>query len=172
MVAAVSYPVRSPHWVLTYRGVDITADLLSSVVSIGYTDRLSQLSGEIEIAVEDRKQLWQTSWYPGLGDDLNLAIGYQNEPLLPCGDFQIDQLELSGPPDRFTIRGMAAFITPAMRTANSLGYEGQTLLEIAQLVAAKYEMSVISAPEVIDIAFERVTQKHETDLAFLKRLAI
>ena len=172
MAAALSHPVRTPQWVLTYGGIDITASLVSSVVSLSYTDCLSELSGEAEIVVEDRSQLWQTSWYPGLGDDLNLAIGYQNEALLPCGDFEIDQLELSGPPDSFTIRGLAAFITPAIRTANSVGYEGQTLLEIAQLVAAKYEMSVVSAPEVIDIAFERVTQRHESDLAFLKRLAI
>jgi len=172
MAAAISYPVRSPQWVLTYGGVDVTADLMSSVASIGYTDYLSELSGEIEIVVEDRSHLWQTSWYPSVGDDLNLAIGYQNEGLMPCGDFQIDQLELSGPSDSFTIRGLAAFITPAMRTANSSGYEGQSLLEIAELIAAKYGMSVISAPDVIDIAYERVTQRHETDLAFLKRLAI
>ncbi len=142
------------------------------IVRISYTDHLSELSGDVELVVEDHNRMWQTSWYPGLGDEITLAIGYQGEGLLPCGDFQIDQLELTGPPDTFTMRCLAAFITPAMRTANSIGYEGQTLLGIAQVIAAKYGLSVISAPEVIDVSFERVTQKHETDLGFLKRLAV
>ena len=59
-----------------------------------------------------------------------------------------------------------------MRTRNSVGYEGQTLLGIGATIAEKYGFELISAPDVIDIAFDRVTQKHETDLAFLKRLAL
>jgi phage protein D len=58
-----------------------------------------------------------------------------------------------------------------MRTRNSVGYENQTLLGIAQTIAGKYGLSMVSAPDVIDISFERITQKYETDLAFLKRLA-
>ena len=172
MASAISFPVRSPEWVLTYQGVNITADISARVLSISYTDYLSELSGEVEVVIEDHDQRWQASWYPGLGDELKLAIGYRGEGLLPCGDFQIDQLELAGPPDTFTMRCLAAFITPAMRTLNSAGYEDQTLLGIAQTIGAKYGLAVISAPDVIDIAFERVTQKHETDLAFLKRLAV
>jgi phage protein D len=142
------------------------------VLSVSYSDYLTELSGEVEVVIEDHDQRWQASWYPTLGDQLSLAIGYHGEGLLPCGEFQIDQLELTGPPDALTMRCLAAFITPAMRTRNSAGYEGQTLLGIAETIAGKYGLSVISAPEVFDITFERVTQKHETDLAFLKRLAV
>jgi phage protein D len=172
MVSAIPHPVRSPRWVLVYQGVNITTDISAMVLSVSYTDYLSELSGEVEIVVEDHDRRWQAPWYPALGDELNLAIGYRGEELLPCGDFQVDQLELAGPPDTFTMRCLAAFITPAMRARNSIGYEGRTLLEIAQTVAEKYGLAVISAPDVIDVAFARVTQKHETDLAFLKRLAL
>ncbi len=172
MVAIVSLPVRAPQWALTYQGINITADISEMVLSISYTDYLSELSGEVEVVVEDRDQKWQASWYPTLGDELTLAIGYQGEGLLSCGSFQVDQLELAGPPDTFTLRCLAAFITPAMRTRNSVGYEGETLLGIARDIAAKYGLEVISAPDVIDMAFDRVTQKYETDLAFLKRLAL
>ena len=141
------------------------------VLSISYTDYLAELSGEVELVIEDHDQRWQAAWYPPLGDEISLAIGYRGEGMLPCGDFQIDQLELTGPPDTFTTRCLAAFITPAMRTRNSAGYEDQTLLGIARTIAGKYGLTVISAPDVIDVPFERVTQKHETDLSFLKRLA-
>ena len=172
MASAISFPVRSPQWVLTYQGVHITADTAAMVESISYTDRLSDFSGEIELIVEDHTRKWQSSWYPGLGDQISLSIGYRNEGLLPCGDFQIDQLELAGPPDTFTIRCLAASITPAMRTRNSLGYENQTLLGVVRTIAGKYGLIVISAPDDIDLLFERVTQKYESDLSFLKRLAL
>ncbi len=171
MGSATAYPVRAPEWILTYQGVDITADVSRMVVSITYIDHLDALSGEIEIEVEDHDQRWQGPWYPGLGDQVNLMMGYRGEPMLPCGDFEIDQLELSGPPDAFTMRGLAAFVTPAMRTANSAGYEGQSLLAIAKTIAAKYGYSVVSAPGAADLKFNRVTQNGETDLGFLKRLA-
>jgi uncharacterized protein len=172
MVAALSQPVRSPQWVLIYQGINITADISAMVLSVSYTDQLSELSGEVEVVLEDHAHQWQSSWYPSLGDALSLTIGYRGEALLPCGDFQVDQLELSGPPDTFTIRCLAAYITPAMRTRNSIGYEGRTLLGIAGIIAGKYGLSLVSAPDVIDITFERITQKYETDLAFLKRLAL
>jgi uncharacterized protein len=172
MASAIPFPVRSPDWALLYQGTNITADISAMVLSLTYTDYLSELSGEVEVVLEDHEQRWQAAWYPTLGDELNLAIGYRGEGLLPCGDFQVDQLELSGPPDCFTIRCLAAFITTSMRTAYSAGYETQTLLSIAQRIAGKYGMTMIAAPEVVDVAFERVTQKHETDLSFLKRLAL
>ena len=123
------------------------------VERISYTDYLSELSGEVEIVIEDHNRRWQAAWYPTLGDQVSLAIGYRDEGLLPCGDFQIDQLELTGPPDTFTTRCLAAFITPAIRTLNSRGYEDQTLLGIARTIAEKYGLEVMSALDVIDIAF-------------------
>jgi uncharacterized protein len=172
MAAATAFRVRSPRWQLTYQGVDITTETAPMVTRIAYTDYVSGLSGDLEIAFEDRDGRWQNSWYPTPGNQLSLAIGYLGETLLPCGEFQVDEVELTGPPDAFRIRCLAAFITPPMRTRNSLGYENQTLLGIAQFIADKYGFVLSSAGELVDVAFARVTQKNETDLAFLKRLAI
>jgi len=171
MASALSNPVRSPQWVLNYEGVNISADISRMVIGVTYLDHLSGLSGEAEVIIEDHDQRWQGAWYPSLGDGLNLAIGYRGEALLPCGDFQVDELELTGPPDTFRVRCLASYITPAMRTPNSAGYEQQSIIEIAQVIAEKYGLSVVSAPGVTDLQFARVTQKHETDLGFLKRLA-
>ena len=172
MAVATLNPVRAPQWILIYNGIDISAATSARIVSLSYTDYLSQLSGDLQIVVEDHDRIWQSTWYPAFGDVVNLAIGYRNETLLPCGVFQVDQLELTGPPDTFSIRCLAAYITPAMRTRNTVGYEGQTLLGIAQTIAGKYGLSLASVPDLDDIAFARVTQKYETDLAFLKRLAV
>ena len=74
MAAAISFPVRSPQWVLTYPGINITTDISTMVLSISYTDNLSALSGEVELLIEDHDRKWQTTWYPSLGDELTLAM--------------------------------------------------------------------------------------------------
>src|SRR5579863_5938097 len=171
MASAAAFPVRAPRWVLTYQGVNITADISQMVTAITYEDCLDGASGALEFELEDHDKLWQGNWAPTEGDLANLAIGYAGEPLLPCGDFQVDDLSLSGPPDVFHLRCLAAYITPAMRTCNSVGYEAQTLTQIASTIAAKYGLTMITASGTEGPIFARVTQRHETDLGFLRRLA-
>ncbi len=141
------------------------------VRSIRYVDELGGSSGELEVELEDRDRRWQGPWLPAQGDAVSLLIGYAGEPLLPCGDFQVDDLELEGPPDVFHLRCLPAWITPSLRTRNSLGYENQTALEIAGVVAARHGMTVAGAPGPLDAVYQRITQKQETDVEFLRRLA-
>src|SRR5690348_232008 len=171
MAITIAYPVRTPTWILTYSGVNITADISHMVLSISHVDELGGRSGELEIQLEDRERRWQGPWFPQQGDVVSLLIGYTGEQLLLCGEFQIDDLELEGPPDVFHLRCLPAWITPSLRTRQSLGYENQTLLQIAATVAARHGMSVVGAPNGIDPSYLRITQKQETDLEFLCRLA-
>jgi phage protein D len=171
MAGAIAFPIRAPLWVLTYAGVNITADISQMVTAITYFDRLSDASGTLEVALEDHEKRWQGPWQPTEGDQVNLMLGYAGEPLLPCGDFQVDDLTLSGPPDQFHIRCLATYITPAMRTRNSAGYENQTLTQIASTVAAKYGLTVVGDSVAAEVRFDRITQRQESDLAFLRRLA-
>ena len=168
-----SYPLRHPHWLLSYAGKDITADVSKMVTQITYTDHESHLSDEIEVQLEDRDKRWQGPWYPSQGDLLNLQIGYADEPLLPCGNFEIDELELDGgrSGDVFHIKGIGAGITPSLRTPLSAAYENQTLLQVANMVAARHGFSISGSPAALNLQFARVTQNNETDLGFLHRLA-
>jgi uncharacterized protein len=167
----IAYPVRSPSWVLIYQGVNITSDISRMVLSISYLDELGGRAGELEVELEDREKRWQNAWFPQQGDSVSLLIGYGGEPLLTCGDFQVDDLEVQGPPDVFHLRCLPAWITPSLRTRNSFGYENQTLLQIASTVAERQGMSVVGAPNQIDVSYLRISQKQETDLEFLRRIA-
>lgn len=171
MAGALGSTVRTPHWVLTYQGVDISSDISAMVLAITYEDCLGGASGTIEVELEDHQKRWQGAWAPSPGDLANLIIGYAGERLLPCGDFQVDDLVLTGPPDVLRLRCLAAYITPAMRTRNSVAYENQTLTQIARTIASKYGLTLVVADGARDLAFARVTQRQETDLAFLRRLA-
>lgn len=172
MSAAIAYPVLSPNWLLTYSGVNITADISRMVLSISYADELGGRCGELEVELEDRDRRWQGPWFPQTGDAVSLLIGYSGELLLPCGDFQVDELEVEGPPDVFHLRCLPAWITPALRTRNSFGYENQTVLQIAATIAARHGMTVSGASNELDVSYLRITQNQETDLDFLHRIAI
>jgi len=171
MAALATIPVRRPRWHLSYQGMAITTRIESMVRSVKYTSKLAGDASEMEIEVEDRDRKWQGPWLPQRGDRVSLMIGYGGEALADCGHFQIDEVELDdSPEDVVHMRCVAAYITPAMRTANTVGWENQSLPAIAAAIAAKYGLTVVGAPAVT-VNFARVTQRQETDLAFLKRLA-
>jgi phage protein D len=173
MAATASYAVHAPQWILTYSGVNISADVSQMVIAIRYVDQLDGASGELELELEDSTKLWQGAWYPALGDIVSLQIGYSGESLLNCGEFQIDELELDGPPDVMRLRCLAAYITSAMRTANTVAYENMGIVEIAGQIARKYRLALVTASSESesDVVFARVTQRRQMDLEFLKRLA-
>jgi len=164
-------PVRHPKWELVYAGKPITAGIARMVTEVTYTEKLNGEASELEVKIADDKKRWQGAWFPDKGDVVHLEIGYENETMLDCGDFQIDELELTGAPDEFHLRCISAAITTAARTPTSVGYENQTLLSIATTIAAKHGWTISGLPATINVSYGRVTQNKETDLGFLRRLA-
>ena len=168
---ASSHPVRTPAWSLHYTGKNITADVSGMMVEIAYEATINSASSDLEVTLEDRDRRWQGPWYPDQGDTVHLWIGYAGERGLDCGDFQIAELELNGPPDTFHLRCLSTGITTAARTPTSAGFENQTLGQIATTIAAKHGWTITNVPTATNVIFARVTQNRETDLQFLKRLA-
>jgi phage protein D len=162
-------PVKATQIVIVYQKKDISAVLSPTLLSLTYTDKLKGESDELELQLDDADGKWRGAWYPQKGDLLSVKIGYKGEPLLPCGDFEIDETEHDGPPDTVTIRALATSIKADLRTKRSQGYEKQSLKEIAQKVASRNNLKLMGM--IADIKFERITQHQEPDLAFLKRLA-
>ncbi|EEM8546669.1 phage protein D [Salmonella enterica] len=162
-------PVPQPAYRLVYNQKDITHDVSVYVTSVTYTDKLSGESDEIQVDLEDSEGRWRDAWYPGKGDTLTLYMGCAGENLRECGTFSVDEIELSGPPDNVSLRGLATSVTAALRTKNSRGFENTTLAAIAQRIAGKHHLQLQG--QIEPLTLDRVTQYDETDLAFLKRLA-
>ena len=158
-----------PTYKIEYNEKNITKDVSAYVLSLEYSDYEHGQSDEITITFEDTQKLWQNAWIPSKGDTLRVFIGYENEKLLNCGLFEIDEIEYDSPPDTLTVKALASAITKPLREENSKGYENKTLKQIAQEIAQKHNLALIG--EIDGIKIERITQNQESDLAFLKRIA-
>lgn len=152
-----------------YEGRDITAHVEPMVIEIAYSDCIEGESDTVELLLEDADRHWQNGWYPTHGDVLEVRLGYKNKPLLACGVFEIDEVELEGDPDVFRIKALGAGVKRRVRTRNGKAYDDKTLAEIAKDVAARNKLKLEGTIENIKIG--RVTQVFETDLAFLRRVA-
>jgi phage protein D len=161
--------IPQPVFRLTYGQKDVTSDITPYVRSVTYTDYLSGQSDELEVELEDADGRWVGPWYPGKGDTLILKIGYQDTPLLPCGAFEIDEIEFAQPPATVSIRGLSTGVKAEVRTRNGRAYENTTLAAIAKRIAKRNKLTLLGS--IRDIHIDRVTQYQERDVAFLTRLS-
>jgi phage protein D len=160
--------IRRPVFNIFYNGKNITADLSLYVLSVRYTDKVIGESDDLEIQLEDTDRRWIDTWYPTKGDRLKLQMGYAGS-VLDCGEFEIDEITLDGPPDTVTLKAIATWVTSPMRTNDSKGHENKTLKEIAEYVAKKNDLTLLGDIQTIRIA--RSTQNREPDIAYLHRIA-
>lgn len=127
---------RTPAFKILYQQKDVTTELTLSCLSVSYTDNVTGKADEISLDFEDIDEKWRNEWYPTKGDKITLWMGYiEDGDLMPCGTFEIDEIDFQGPPDVVTIKGISAGIKKALRTPNSRALEKQSLREIAQAVA-------------------------------------
>lgn len=165
----VSVEVPRPVFVIHYEQKDITNDLTPYVRAVTYTDYLSGQSDTLEVELENVDGRWLDAWYPGKGDTLSADIGYDHAPLLPCGSFEIDEIEFSFPPSVVVIRALSTGVKKSVRTSNGRAYESTTLAAIAQRIAKRNKLTLVG--KIREVRIDRVTQYMETDVGFLTRLA-
>lgn len=159
----------TPAFTLFYENKDITKDVSPYVLSIEYNDNEHGESDEVQITFEDAEKLWQSVWIPAKGDSIRLHMGYENEKLLNCGIFQIDESEFESPPDILIIKGLSTGIKESFRQNNSTGHENKYLKQVVLEYAKKHNLTLIG--EIEDIHIDRISQNKETDLKFLTKLA-
>lgn len=167
-----SHVVPTPVLIVKYQGKDISGDLAPYLLQCDYVDFLEGESDSLDLSIEDVDQRWLNDWYPNQGDVLDLMIGYANEPLLPCGEFEIDEIEAEGSRgggDVVRIKALAAGVKNATRTRNGKAYDNTTLAGIAAVIAKKHKLTLQGKIEHIQIT--RITQVYETDISFLHRIS-
>jgi phage protein D len=160
--------VLQPSFRIVYSGRDVTADLSAYVTEVRYTDRLTGQSDELDVTLGDDGGRWLGAWYPDKGAEMSLEYGYAHQRLVSAGGFDVDEVEISGPPSVVRIRALSTGITRQVRTRRGKAYENTTLKAIVAQAAKRIGAKV--SGEIGEIAIDRVTQYQETDWAFVVRL--
>jgi phage protein D len=162
--------IAAPGWQILYGGTNITGNLQPHATHIEYHEAISGKTSSLQIYLEDAAKAFQNH-PPQPGAAVSLQLGYAGSTLVNCGLFEVDEWEFNGPPDLFVLRCIQAGITHALRTPKSVAYENQSLISIANTIAARYGMTVVADAVMPNVTYARVTQKLESDLAFLHRIS-
>lgn len=159
---------------LSYNGYDLSIDIAKYLIDFSYTDAPSGELDDIQITLQDRDNEWQTpEWMPLAGDSIKAAIRVRhwNKPgtaqKIQLGDFEVDSIDLSGPPSTVQIKGVSLGISSNIRQEKrSKAWEKVTLRSIAGEIAKKagYKL-VYSAP--VNPTYDRLDQNEQSDLEFL-----
>lgn len=161
--------IATPAWQILLNGQDLTSQL--QVQRITYCEATGSQVPTFEVAVQDIDQRWQNYGFVLGSDTVQASLGYQGGALYPLGTFSLDELQLTTPPDVFALLAVEAGLNNAVRTRNSTAYEGKTLTEIAGEIADRHGLAAVTGAVSPDPVFARITQRMETDIAFLFRLA-
>ncbi|MCW9548009.1 phage late control D family protein [Klebsiella oxytoca] len=174
----MSDQVRRSRLVVTYDGVDITADVSPYIIGFAFTERARHgESDELSIAFQNVDQLWNNGWWPERGASVSAKLEVENwyQPgdayRIDCGTFEIDDLTDSGPPSVFVIGALSVGITSSIRGEEvTRAWENIKLSEIVGQLAKKHGFKVYFDSEY-DPIFDRFDQKKQSDLAFILKIA-
>lgn len=163
---------------LIYEGTDISKDIAPYLLSFTYTDKASGEADDIQIALEDKDTKWLGNWFPKKGDTINASITLLNwdkngqNIKLPCGSFQIDEIEIAYPPTTVTIKGVSVLVkTSAAGQMKTKAWESLNLKNIAIEIAKKNAMELFYDSNKNPI-YERKDQIKISDLLFLQTLCL
>ncbi len=160
-----------------YEGVNISQDIAPYLINFSYTDNSSDKADDISFTLEDKQRLWIEDWFPMKGDKVRASIIVHDweeagkTESLPCGIFEVDQIECSGPPNQVTIKGVSTLVSKPMRQErHTKAWENVKLSTIAGDAASKNGLELFwDSPN--DPVFSRRDQVEISDLEFLKTLA-
>lgn len=160
---------------IEYENKDISADIKPYLLDFSYQDNEDE-ADDLQITLEDKKELWQKDWFPEKGARIKaeiFTINYEFEGQqlkLPCGTFEIDDLGCSGPPNTVKLKAISIPISNNVnQERKNKSWEKTNFKSIASEIANINGMGIM-----IDINndkfYDRVDQNQEADLVFLKRL--
>lgn len=157
-------------------GHDAAGIVAPYLKEFSFTDNAHGKADELQIVLHDRDGKWAGAWRPKKGMMVQASIICKSwetadkDIALPCGTFKIDEVEYTGPPDKFSIKAVSSSLTSQLRdSAKSRAWENSSLQHMAGQIAKENGLSLMYAGDPHQ--FKRLDQRNESDLAFVCRLA-
>lgn len=169
---------RRASVVIDYNGKNIDEYLQSELISFTYKDAGSGEQDDISLQLDDRGGKWLRAWKPDEGDKIKAVISTINwekdgqKLKLPCGTFEVDTVEPSGPPDIVDIKAMAIPTggRDSLRTKRSKSWEKTTLKTVAGEIATRAKLK-LSWQSKSNPSYDQLEMSEQTDFNFLLETA-
>ncbi|WP_156992189.1 phage late control D family protein [Paraburkholderia oxyphila] len=153
---------------VTLDGRDLSRLIAPNLISLSLSESRAEEADTLDIVLDDSKNTFDI---PKRGAAIKVAIGWVGEPLVDKGTFTVDEVEHSGAPDIITIRARSASMTEAMHERREQSWHAATIGAIVRAIASRHSLKPAIGAALEQIAIAHVDQTHESDMAFLTRLA-
>ncbi len=160
---------------IKYNNKDISEDLKSYLKQFDYNDVMDGEADDISLTLEDMAELWESDWLPDKGATLDASIVLtdwteEGTKELSLGKFELDEIELSGPPHEVKLKGVSVPDNNTLRGVDkNRSWENVKLSKICQDIATDAGLELFydvnKDPEI-----DRAEQTEESDLYFLMRV--
>lgn len=157
---------------------DISEDVSKYLISMSYTDNLSDAADDVTLNLEDRAQLWMEDWFPeGEGNMLDITIHTYNrislkdgEAVFHVGKFEIDEVEITGYPSTVQIKAVSVLGDSSLRgTKKNQTWEEISVWKCAADICERNGLALLwDCDENPNL--DHVEQADESDLAFLLKI--
>lgn len=170
---------RRASLMLKYNGVEMGTEYLHKyLIDFTYEDAAPGDQDSISVTLDDRDANWQGTWKPNFGDKLIAEITVINwdkpgeKAKLPCGSFDVDAIDIDGPPDKVIVQALALPIegAQAKQETRTKAWEKAKLKTIAQDIASRAKLKLLYSASS-NPTYERLDQTDQTDFSFLVQKA-
>lgn len=156
---------------LTLDGIPTLSFLQNKTASLSYKDGLHGMSDLLTARIADPDGLWRAALAPAPGALMSAAFGYAELPPLQSGLFEVDQPSFSAGAgvDTYEFSAVSAILNEDLRKVRSEASEKLSVADMVKKIAGRNGLTLIGTPP--KTMLERETQRRQSDLEFLKRLA-
>lgn len=162
---------------IKYDNKDISTDLKPYLLGLSYNDVLSGQADDIQITLEDKKDIWKSDWFPEKGATLSvnlLSNSWKNlnevQQNFNVGLFEIDEITCKGYPQTIDIKAVSVPDNNTLRgVERTKSWEKTELKVIAKEKADNSNMELYWDTDINPV-LDRAEQTQQSDLSFLLQL--
>ena len=158
-----------PVFQIVANSLDITETIKDHLISLRLTDEAGRLSDRIEITLDDRNNEIEL---PATGAELEIYLGYAGSDLVDMGKYTVDEVELSGPPDKMTIRAQAFDSKKSLKESKTRAWDDITIGNMVTTIAAEHGLAAKVGADFSSTTITHLDQTEESDLNLLTRLSV
>lgn len=157
---------------LTLDGVDLADKINPRLVELTLTEKRGGEADELSVTLQNADGKLAM---PDLGMVIALALGWEQGDDVPVGlvdkgRFTVDEVEASGPPDRYAIRARSADLSGSYRQRRTKAWKGTTLGAVLSDIAKRHGVTAQVHPDLAGKPIAALDQNGKSDMALVKDL--